>query len=421
MSPGESGAVVQVIHTYTKCRVPERSISFGGLAWVFERHTPDRYWQDVEGSHPIVFKRSDIVLVDHSLFIQTDLRSRKLLPMIIVIVDRVGKETLKDIQLRGGTDFLLVTACPMDVDELLTKCTYNLLLYRCNQYRFDSIVKEVLLTDIFPSSVRRAILRKGKSEPERHECVSIMFVDIVGFTRQASLRTAEYTFKELEEVFSTFDDICRATGVYKVETRGDEYMAVSGHDGMHDHASRILKAAVMILEAVRGRVPALEVRVGIHCGPTVSGVLGKTRQRYCFAGDTVNMASRMESSGEPMTIHVTEDFVEKIGSDMFEALPILDVKGKGSIQTYRWRADTLDNVLFGKELSTPHPDTVVQHGVSERLQRLRSNAKDLSWRHRSNLLRILLNDADDAGSPSHILISQELSLSEGGSCTEVAR
>ena len=139
--------------------------------------------------------------------------------------------------------------------------------------------------------------------------MTILFSDIIGFTNMATDWPTEKIILMLNEMFTAFDELCDVFGVYKVETIGDAYMIVAGHDGATDHAARIMGMASAMLQAVEhmqafdGR--PIQIRIGVHTGPAHSGVVGVTRPRYCFFGDTVNTSSRMESNGFPMTVHVS--------------------------------------------------------------------------------------------------------------------
>jgi class 3 adenylate cyclase len=184
-----------------------------------------------------------------------------------------------------------------------------------------------------------------------------LFSDIVGFTTlAASMSTAEVIIM-LNQMFTAFDADVDELGVCKVETIGDAYMVVAGHEesSQDDHAQRVLRMAKRMIDRVRDmRLPdgsGLQIRVGIHTGPAYAGVIGTKCPRYCFFGDTVNTSSRMESNGFPMTVHCSESTYHELsmGSDggggmggrrksqLGEACISLgsrQIKGKGAMTTY---------------------------------------------------------------------------------------
>ncbi|KXZ47889.1 hypothetical protein GPECTOR_32g502 [Gonium pectorale] len=143
----------------------------------------------------------------------------------------------------------------------------------------------------------------------------------------------------LNDLYSRYDELLDAYGVYKVETIGDCYFVASGlittdQDGM---AAAMLSAARQVAMPTTGQ--PVEIRIGLHTGPVVSGVVGSRMPRFCLFGDTVNTASRMESSGEPGAIHASAATFAALRStdDQWEPTGGVEIKGKGLMQTYLWR------------------------------------------------------------------------------------
>ncbi|KAG2500679.1 hypothetical protein HYH03_001445 [Edaphochlamys debaryana] len=176
-----------------------------------------------------------------------------------------------------------------------------------------------------------------------HTRVSVLFADIVGYTNMARSLEPEQVMEVLHSLFSRYDDMLGPLGVYKVETIGDAYMAATGL--LHqtpDHAANLvsfglgmIRAAANVLNPVTGE--PLRIRVGINSGPVMSGIVGACRARYALFGDTVNTASRMESTGCPGCIQITEDtYLElpEAGRVRWSCRGEIEVKGKGRLKTY---------------------------------------------------------------------------------------
>jgi len=209
---------------------------------------------------------------------------------------------------------------------------------------------EDLLYKILPRTVAEQ-LKKGKQvEAENFDDVSIYFSDIVGFTELSSESSPMQVVTLLNDLYTLCDDIISEYFVYKVETIGDAYMVVSGlpiKNG-HNHAGEISRMALHLLDAVNTDFVVrhkpdykLDLRIGIHSGPVVAGVVGNTMPRYCLFGDTVNTASRMESNGEARKIHIsdaTKRILEKLGGFTIVERGEVFLKGKGNVRTF-WLTD----------------------------------------------------------------------------------
>ncbi len=167
-----------------------------------------------------------------------------------------------------------------------------------------------------------------------------MFADIVEFTSLSSTMSPQELVSVLNEVFTAFDGLVDRYGLEKVKTIGDAYMVVGGmSDRSEDHPARVAGMALELAESV-GRIESatrlgITFRIGIHCGPVVAGVIGTKKFIYDVWGDTVNMASRMESLGIPGRVQVTQAVAERLrGSFEFEERGLIDVKGKGPTPTW---------------------------------------------------------------------------------------
>ena len=176
---------------------------------------------------------------------------------------------------------------------------------------------------------------------EAFDSVTILFADVVGFTKISSRVSPEQLVLLLNELFTVFDNIADANGVEKIKTIGDCYMCASGLPTPNEYlnAFAIARMALQMIEAVSMFCDdlgnPLQIRIGIHSGSAVAGVIGRRKFIYDVWGDCVNIASRMESHGEPMRIHCSEATADKIKLDFdLEYRGEMDIKGKGKMATY---------------------------------------------------------------------------------------
>ncbi|XP_054656735.1 guanylate cyclase 2G [Dunckerocampus dactyliophorus] len=216
---------------------------------------------------------------------------------------------------------------------------------RTNQLVAEKARADKLLSSMLPRYIADELMAGKSVEPRSYELVSIFFSDIVGFTSMCSVSSAMEVVMFLNDLYSLFDDIIRMYDVYKVETIGDAYMVASGlpiSNGLQ-HAVEISTMALHFLSSIKHfrirHMPSesLAIRIGIHSGPVVAGVVGSTMPRYCLFGDTVNTASRMESNSLPLKIHIsqrTADILVQVGSFELEQRGEIEMKGKGSHKTY---------------------------------------------------------------------------------------
>ncbi|XP_074518391.1 retinal guanylyl cyclase 2 [Halichoeres trimaculatus] len=228
----------------------------------------------------------------------------------------------------------------------------ELIRERTEELEIEKQKTEKLLTQMLPPSVAEALKVGGTVEPEHFDSVSLYFSDIVGFTTISANSEPIEVVDLLNDLYTVFDAIIGNHDVYKVETIGDAYMVASGVPVLNGdrHTAEIANMALDILSAVgtfkmrhMPDVP-VRIRIGLHTGPCVAGVVGLTMPRYCLFGDTVTTASRMESSGLPYRIHVHESTV-RILRDLnlgykLELRGKTEVQGKREEETY-W--------LIGKE------------------------------------------------------------------------
>jgi guanylate cyclase len=201
---------------------------------------------------------------------------------------------------------------------------------------------EDLLTNVLPADVAQRLQEDANSIADHFDEVSILFADVVDFTPMASRLDPREVVGLLDRLFSTFDELVDLCGVEKIKTIGDCYMVAAGVPRPRaDHAHALAGLALDMRECAASCLPApsehdLRLRIGISSGPVVAGVIGRRRFLYDLWGDTVNMASRMESHGTPDSIQLTREAWELLRDD-FETEPVgrVDVKGKGEVDVWR--------------------------------------------------------------------------------------
>lgn len=295
----------------------------------------------------------DLVLLDlimpglNGVEVLRELRSReetRLTPVIIISGLDEADGAIRCIE-AGADDYL---AKP--VDAVLLRARINAALERkrlrdreiamTRRLQAEQERAEALLRNMLPASVVER-LRGGETEIADHfDAATILFSDIVGFTALAATLPPGQTLEVLNTIFSEFDRLAVSFGVEKIKTIGDAYMAAGGLPEVRaDHAAAIAAMALCIpavVETVSRRIDRpLTVRIGIDTGPVAAGIIGSDKFIYDVWGDAVNTASRMEAHGTPGRVHITEAVRAALGSAYeYEPLTPIDIKGKGTMQTY---------------------------------------------------------------------------------------
>ncbi|XP_073540497.1 atrial natriuretic peptide receptor 2 isoform X2 [Phyllobates terribilis] len=216
---------------------------------------------------------------------------------------------------------------------------------RTQAYLEEKRKAENLLYQILPHSVAEQLKRGETVQAEAFDSVTIYFSDIVGFTSMSAESTPMQVVTLLNDLYTCFDAIIDNFDVYKVETIGDAYMVVSGLPVRNGklHAREIARMSLALLDTVRTFKirhrpnTQLHLRIGIHTGPVCAGVVGLKMPRYCLFGDTVNTASRMESNGEALKIHIssaTKEVLDEFGCFQLELRGDIEMKGKGKMKTF---------------------------------------------------------------------------------------
>jgi adenylate cyclase len=201
---------------------------------------------------------------------------------------------------------------------------------------------EALLLNVLPGEIAERLQSDPNSIADHFDDASILFADVVDFTPLASSLDAREVVGLLDRLFTAFDELVDRYDVEKIKTIGDCYMVAAGVPRRRaDHAQALAGLALEMRECARTCLPEgdgndLRLRIGISSGPVVAGVIGRRRFLYDLWGDTVNMASRMESHGTPDAIQITRSTWELLRDDFVtEPYGLVDVKGKGEVETWR--------------------------------------------------------------------------------------
>jgi class 3 adenylate cyclase len=199
---------------------------------------------------------------------------------------------------------------------------------------------DALLLNVLPATVADRLKAGERRIADRLERVTIVFADIAGFTAFAADRSADEVVHVLGDLFSRFDALCAAHGVEKLKTIGDGYMAVAGApESVPDHAGAAARVALGMMAAMEETLrdhPSLGLRVGLNTGPVVAGVIGTRKFAYDVWGDTVNLASRLESQAAAGTIAISASTRSALG-DRFTVEPLgtAELKGIGAVPVWR--------------------------------------------------------------------------------------
>jgi len=267
------------------------------------------------------------------------------IPVIMCTGKMTKSENLKTALRAGAVDFIRK---PVDKIELIARVNSMLSLSESHQKIKAQIAEiaaerdktEKLLLNTLPKKIVSDLKEFGKTEPELFQNVSVFFSDIVGFTDISSRLETKVLISELNEIFTEFDNIMEKNFCERIKTIGDAYLAVCGMPIPNaNHAENIINSAIQIIEFLKLRNKTekykWEIRVGIHSGNVIGGVVGIKKYIYDVFGTTINTASRMETNSEPMRINLSE-LTRKLvsGKFRFEERKPIEVKGIGLMKMY---------------------------------------------------------------------------------------
>lgn len=236
----------------------------------------------------------------------------------------------------GAVDYV---GKPFNAHELLARVNTHLTMDKLRREN------ERLLLNILPAAIAERLKSGNELIADGFAEVTVLFADIVGFTQLSSTMSAEAVVEMLNDLFTRFDMAAQDLGIEKIKTIGDAYMAVCGlPDPCENHVERMMQMAVKMMKIAKECSEAshktLKLRIGLNTGAVVAGIIGSRKFIYDLWGDTVNLASRMESRGMPDTIQVTRPVYEKVKNlYSFEERGPIEVKGKGTIETWLLHCD----------------------------------------------------------------------------------
>jgi len=267
------------------------------------------------------------------------------IPAIVCTGRMTDSENLKTAFDAGAVDFIRK---PIDKIELISRVnsmirlseSYQTIKKQREELMIEKEKTDKLLFNIFPRKIALKLKENGKTEPEVFDNISIFFSDMVGFTEKSAKFEPKKIIEELNDIFTGFDEIMEKNNCERIKTVGDAYLAVCGMPEKNpDHAINILNAAQEVVQFMLNRNTnhsiKWELRIGIHTGRVVGGIVGTKKYIYDIFGDSINIASRLESSAEHMRILVSETTYNLAKNDFnFETPFLVDIKGRGKLKAY---------------------------------------------------------------------------------------
>lgn len=306
----------------------------------------------------------DIVLMDNDMPKVTGIEATRLIQEhcptpVVMITSSVEKEVVDQASAAGAGAYLVKPFTPQDLEPTITvalaRFSDMMALRRLNgellrlntelQEREKALAaeqkkSELLLLNILPKPIADRLKQGAEIIADDFADVTILFADLVNFTNFSAQLSSTEVVNILNEIFSMFDGLAERHQIEKIKTIGDAYMAVAGLPvPRSDHAQAMAQLALEMQGAIQVQNRAwslpLNLRIGIHTGPVTAGVIGRKKFAYDIWGDTVNIASRMESQGVAGQIQVTAATYDRLrGKYRFTERELVEVKGKGQMQTY---------------------------------------------------------------------------------------
>jgi adenylate cyclase len=239
----------------------------------------------------------------------------------------------------GGVDYITK---PFHLEELLARVATHVSLRALQrQLSEEKRRTDELLYSMLPRTVANDLREGKRMMGDSFPDVSVLFCDIVDFTKAASKHSALEIFELLGEMYTRFDTLIEKHPVYKIETVGDCYMIAAGvPEPDPEHADAAVACALDMIDAIKDvSLPdgsPVQIRLGINSGPIVAGVVGTKMPRFCLYGDTVNLASRMETTSEPMHVQISASTYADLDKSRWRLEPRgeIELKGRGTMRTH---------------------------------------------------------------------------------------
>jgi class 3 adenylate cyclase len=276
----------------------------------------------------------------------------KPLGRIMSVLSNYGEGRLDEkIDCESENEFGLIAKISNEMAGKLAKTLHSLedtnknletrVLERTKELEHEKHESEKLLLSILPMSIAARIKAGEEQIVDGFPLATVLFTDFKGFTGISESVTPDRLVRELNEIFAVFDDLCKEYGIEKIKTIGDAYMAVGGIPVADEtHPEKIVSLGIAMRDYIEKRLQdtnklKFQIRIGIHSGPVIAGVIGKSKFSYDLWGDTVNIASRCESASEPMKVNLSES-TYKLVKDKFQCEPRgqIEAKGKGKLPMY---------------------------------------------------------------------------------------
>lgn len=305
----------------------------------------EKVLENVENGKP------DLILMDISLSGKMDgiqaaqiITERYDIP-VVYLTALADDETLERARVTGPFGYIL-----KPFDERILHTTIEIALYkhkldselktRTKELELEKVKTDNLLHNIFPSEIVKELKQNGSVKPCYYESVTILFTDFHDFTKITASLNPDKLLSELNEIFTKFDSIIKDIGIEKLKTVGDSYMVAGGLPNItNDHALQVVKAGLLMQKYINQRNREYGqnwlMRVGIHTGPCVAGIVGINKYTYDIWGDTVNIASRLETTCEPGKVNISEETYKLIKEHHdCEYRGDIEAKGKGKLKMY---------------------------------------------------------------------------------------